>query len=49
MIDVCKGMDERPFVERYAWKTRQLDDEDMGTGSLFLETKLEESTGTNTG
>jgi len=48
MIDVCKGMDERSFVERYTWKTRTLDDPRLGTSSLFLETASEVNAGTNT-
>ena len=32
---VCRGMDARPFVERYSWKTRTVDDVHMGTSALF--------------
>jgi hypothetical protein len=31
----CRGMDARPFVERYAWKTRDTADTKMGTSALF--------------
>ena len=31
----CRGMDARPFVERYSWKTRTVDDVHMGTSALF--------------
>lgn len=35
MKDACKGLDDRPFVERYTWKTRDVADVHMGTSSLF--------------
>jgi hypothetical protein len=31
----CRGMDARPFVERYSWKTRDVADSHMGTSALF--------------
>ena len=35
MKDACTGLDARPYVERYTWKTRTLSDPKMGTSSLF--------------
>jgi len=31
----CRGMEARPFVERYTWKTRDTSDTKMGTSALF--------------
>ena len=31
----CRGMEARPFVERYTWKTRDVSDTKMGTSALF--------------
>jgi len=31
----CRGMEARPFVERYTWKTRDTTDTKMGTSALF--------------
>lgn len=35
MKDACAGLDARPFVERYTWKTRTTEDTNMGTSALF--------------
>lgn len=35
MHDACAGLEARPYVERYTWKTRTLADTNMGTSSLF--------------
>ena len=35
MKDACAGLDARPFVEKYTWKTRTTDDVHMGTSALF--------------
>lgn len=35
MKGACAGLEARPFVERYTWKTRTLSDTSMGTSSLF--------------
>ena len=35
MIEACAGLQSRPFVERYTWKTRTTEDTNMGTSALF--------------
>jgi hypothetical protein len=35
MKDACAGLESRPYVEKYTWKTRTLSDTKMGTSSLF--------------
>lgn len=35
MIGACQGLEARPFVERYTWKTRDPSDVHMGTSALF--------------
>jgi Glycosyl hydrolase catalytic core len=35
MRGACVGLDARPFVERYTWKTRATTDVNMGTSALF--------------
>lgn len=35
MQETVAGMREMPFVERFAWKTRDVDDRHMGTSALF--------------
>ena len=35
MIDACAGLESRPYVERYVWKTRSTSDPSMGTSALF--------------
>ena len=35
MKEACAGLDARPFVERYTWKTRTTEDTNMGTSALF--------------
>lgn len=35
MKEACAGLDARPFVERYTWKTRTPEDTNMGTSALF--------------
>ena len=37
MRDACAGLDERPYVERYTWKTRSTSDVVMGTSALFTD------------
>lgn len=35
MKDACAGLDARPYVERYSWKTRTTSDAHMGTSAIF--------------
>jgi hypothetical protein len=35
MKEACAGLDARPFVEKYTWKTRTHEDTHMGTSALF--------------
>ena len=35
MKDACAGLDARPYVERYTWKTRKTSDVRMGTSAIF--------------
>jgi Glycosyl hydrolase catalytic core len=35
MKDACAGLDSRPYVERYTWKTRSTSDVHMGTSAIF--------------
>ena len=35
MKEACAGLDARPFVEKYTWKTRTTEDANMGTSALF--------------
>lgn len=35
MKDACAGLDARPYVERYTWKTRSTSDVHMGTSAIF--------------
>jgi len=35
MIQACYGLDSRPYVERYSWKTRTPEDPHMGTSAIF--------------
>jgi hypothetical protein len=35
MIQTVEGMRKRPFVERFAWKTRDISDPKMGNSALF--------------
>ena len=35
MKEACAGLDARPFVEKYTWKTRTTEDVNMGTSALF--------------
>jgi hypothetical protein len=35
--DACAGLDARPYVERYTWKTRSTSDPKMGTSALFTD------------
>jgi hypothetical protein len=37
MKDACAGLDARPYVERYTWKTRSTSDVVMGTSALFMD------------
>lgn len=35
MTQACAGLDARPYVERYSWKTRSPEDTHMGTSAIF--------------
>ena len=35
MVEACAGLEARPYVERYTWKTRSTSDPKMGTSALF--------------
>lgn len=35
MVEACAGMEARPHVLRYAWKTRCVEDAVMGTSAIF--------------
>jgi hypothetical protein len=40
MKEACAGLDARPYVERYSWKTRTPEDVHMGTSALFTDDGL---------
>ena len=40
MTQACAGLDARPYVERYSWKTRSAEDVHMGTSALFTDDGL---------
>ena len=45
MRETVVGMRKMPFVERFAWKVRPIDDPQMGTSAMFQPGRLDDFNG----